>query len=379
MLIQFELTRRFEAAQTAHPAKQHQDRISRELVQLQRRAERLLTAYQEELLDRRMPALRQRETRLKAELESLRNQLADQSACLRLAHTLNEFLERLRTQAQTLDVLARQRIVRLIVKEIIVGDDSIAIRHSIPNASRSSGGPAGEPASGMAAPGSGTTTSSLLCTWRDGRALRNAAPLIFGLGCACLPSSVVGLLHGAFQPHLDQMQHARIHDAPRKRQHQFGVRDAPEVVCEVSVHDFTMAANQQLLHLARRLLGIAARPVGVLLGWKVGFEDRFEHQHRCCHAHPIAQGRDAQRPEFAVGFRYEHSSDGVRSVLLVPERKRQFAEPPLHAIRLDIREVLTVPTRCALVGMELFHRGGLANLNEAEGGNAAPLGEDRAR
>jgi hypothetical protein len=24
-------------------------------------------------------------------------------------------------------------------------------------------------------------------------------------------------------------------------------------------------------------------------------------------------------------------------------------------------------------------RGGLANLNEAEGGNAAPLGEDRAR
>ena len=138
-LIQAELTRRLEAAQTAHPAKQHQDRISRELVQLQRRAERLLTAYQEELLDldelrRRMPALRQRETRLKAELESLRDQLADQSACLRLAHTLSEFLERLRTQAQTLDVLARQRIVRLIVKEVIVGNDSIAIRHSIPNA-----------------------------------------------------------------------------------------------------------------------------------------------------------------------------------------------------------------------------------------------------
>ena len=182
-LIQVELTRRLEAAQTAHPAKQHQDRISRELVQLQRRAERLLTAYQEELLDldelrRRMPALRQRETRLKAELESLRNQLADQSACLRLAHTLNEFLERLRTQAQTLDVLARQRIVRLIVKEIIVGNDSIAIRHSIPNAPRSSGGPTGEPASGTAAPGSGATTSSLLCTWRDLAAARQCLPAL---------------------------------------------------------------------------------------------------------------------------------------------------------------------------------------------------------
>ena len=132
-MIEAELTRRLEAAQTAHPAKRHQDRIVSELVQLQRRAERLLTAYQEELLDldelrRRMPALRQRETRLKSELESLRSQLADQSACLRLAHTLNEFLERLRTQAQNLDVLARQRIVRLIVKEIVVDNDSIAIR-----------------------------------------------------------------------------------------------------------------------------------------------------------------------------------------------------------------------------------------------------------
>ena len=42
------------------------------------------------------------------------------------------------------------------------------------------------------------------------------------------------------------------------------------------------------------------------------------------------QGRDAQRPELAVGLRDEHSSDGVRSVSLLPERKRQFAEPPLH-------------------------------------------------
>ena len=171
-LIEAELTRRLEAAQTAHPAKRHQDRIASELVQLQRRAERLLTAYQEELLDldelrRRMPALRQRETRLKAELESLRDQLADQSACLRLAHTLNEFLERLRTQAQNLDVLARQRIVRLIVKEIVVDNDSIAIRHSIPNSPRNSGGPTHDTGPETTAPESGATTSSLLCTWRE--------------------------------------------------------------------------------------------------------------------------------------------------------------------------------------------------------------------
>src|SRR5215469_806368 len=68
---------------------------------------------------------------------------------------------------------------------------------------------------------------------------------------------------------------------------------------------------------------------------------------------PIAQGRDAQRPEFAVGLRYEHSSDGVRSIGLLPERKRQFAKPPLHPIRLDVREFLSVHTRRAPVGAAL--------------------------
>src|SRR6202035_3638628 len=87
-----------------------------------------------------------------------------------------------------------------------------------------------------------------------------------------------------------------------------------------------------------------------------GFEDRFQHQHRCCHADPIPQGRDAQRPEFAVGLRYEHSSDGSRSVGFLPERKRQFAEPPLYAIRLNVRKVLTICSRCALVGTALSKR-----------------------
>ena len=172
-LIQAELTRRLEAARTSHPAKQNQDRITRELLLAQRRVERLLTAYQEDLLSldelrRRMPELRQRETRLKAELESLSAQLADQATYLRLAHTLGEFLERLRTQVQGLDVLERQRVVRLLVKEVVVGDDGITIRHSIPHSDRSSGGPAGLVDPGVPLPGGdGSGASLLLRTWRD--------------------------------------------------------------------------------------------------------------------------------------------------------------------------------------------------------------------
>ena len=45
--------------------------------------------------------------------------------------------------------------------------------------------------------------------------------------------------------------------------------------------------------------------------------------------------------------------DGVRSVSLLLERKRQFAKPPLHPIRFNVRKFLTVHTRCALVGATL--------------------------
>jgi hypothetical protein len=45
--------------------------------------------------------------------------------------------------------------------------------------------------------------------------------------------------------------------------------------------------------------------------------------------------------------------DGIRSVVLLPERKRQSAEPPLHPVRFDVRELLTVHTRRTLVGAAL--------------------------
>jgi len=54
--------------------------------------------------------------------------------------------------------------------------------------------------------------------------------------------------------------------------------DAPEVVREVGVNDFRVTAKQLRFHLDHRLLGIAPGTVGVLLWWKVGFKDRFQHQ-----------------------------------------------------------------------------------------------------
>src|SRR5258708_31105944 len=59
-------------------------------------------------------------------------QRKDRAGFLRLGETLTAFLARLRSAAETLSVIERQRIVRLLVKDVLVGEDTITIRHSIP-------------------------------------------------------------------------------------------------------------------------------------------------------------------------------------------------------------------------------------------------------
>ncbi len=75
---------------------------------------------------------RQEEQALQSELLSLAEAATDQSKYLRLAETLADFRCRLRARADSLDVDARQKILRLLVKEILVGKETVTIRHSIP-------------------------------------------------------------------------------------------------------------------------------------------------------------------------------------------------------------------------------------------------------
>ena len=135
-LIRQEIDRRLNAARANCPTRHREADLNRELARVRKSMERLLTAYQEDLLSldqlrRRMPGLRQREQSLHSELQALRDQAADEAAVLRLTETLDSFLQRLRETAETLDIHQRQKILRLLVKEVLVGKDSITIRHSI--------------------------------------------------------------------------------------------------------------------------------------------------------------------------------------------------------------------------------------------------------
>jgi site-specific DNA recombinase len=74
---------------------------------------------------------RRQEQAVQAELQWLQAAASNHTQCLRLVETLADFRDRLRARADTLEVTDRQKILRLLVKEVLVGKDTITIRHSI--------------------------------------------------------------------------------------------------------------------------------------------------------------------------------------------------------------------------------------------------------
>src|SRR5579864_7725723 len=136
-LLQGELDRRLQAAQITDPLKRREDALRRDQARLTKSMERLLTGFQENLITLeelrcRMPELRKQQRAIEAELQSLEMTAVDPTRNLRLVESLAEFRTRLRSRGNVLEVAERQRVVRLLVREILVDRDNITIRHSIP-------------------------------------------------------------------------------------------------------------------------------------------------------------------------------------------------------------------------------------------------------
>ena len=157
-LVQSEIDRRRELARNADPLRKRDGELRREQVRLEKNIERLVTAYQEELvtlpqLRQRMPQLRKQAQALESELQSLEMAAVDEAKYLQLAESLAGFRTKLRARAETLAVRERQQVLRLVLKEVLVGYDTITLRHSIP-VPQSGSAPNGSPA-----PTSGTSAA----------------------------------------------------------------------------------------------------------------------------------------------------------------------------------------------------------------------------
>ncbi len=137
-LIRAEIDRRLEQLRTADPTTATGKRLEQALATTGAAVARLIKAYQEELISidelrERMPELRARETSLRSQLDTVANQLVDRETYLKLAAGLEEFLTQLRGHADTAAVPEQQRVLRLLVKDVLIGPERILIRHSIPS------------------------------------------------------------------------------------------------------------------------------------------------------------------------------------------------------------------------------------------------------
>jgi site-specific DNA recombinase len=136
-LVRQEIDRRLAALRTEPPITVKRESLVKTLGRIRGAIARLIEAYQEELLSleelrKRMPPLRQREATAEAQLAAFEAELTDAETYVALAQSLEGFLAKLHEAAQTLVLADRLRVVRLILKEVEVGPDTLVLRHSIP-------------------------------------------------------------------------------------------------------------------------------------------------------------------------------------------------------------------------------------------------------
>jgi site-specific DNA recombinase len=140
-LIRDEIDKRLAQARTADPATTARTRLDLALAKATATIARMIEAFSEQLLTidelrARMPDLRTRETNLRAQIQAIDTQLADRDSYLKLADNLDRFLTQLRDQAEVSTIPERQRVLRLLVKDVLIGPEKITIRHRIPTRER---------------------------------------------------------------------------------------------------------------------------------------------------------------------------------------------------------------------------------------------------
>ena len=136
-LIRAEIDRRLTQARTSDPVTRQRTQLELALAKAATSVTAMIEAYSEQLitideLRTRMPHLRAREASLRSQLDALDAQAADRDAYLKLAGDLDSFLAQLRGSAATTSVQERQRVLRLLVKDVLIGPEKITIRHRIP-------------------------------------------------------------------------------------------------------------------------------------------------------------------------------------------------------------------------------------------------------
>lgn len=162
-LIQRELEKRIEATKNGSPLVHQKTVIKKQKTKLTQSMDKLLDAYQEGLISisqlrKRMPELQKRVHTMEKELENIKTHELALDQRLQLLDK-ESFISQIDQNADQLDIKEKKKILRLLVKEIVVGDNSIEIKHSIPLKEGENGN---------------NDKSYQLCTRRDDTTLRSS-------------------------------------------------------------------------------------------------------------------------------------------------------------------------------------------------------------
>jgi site-specific DNA recombinase len=135
-LIQREIEKRIEVTKNASPLTHQKAVVEKQRIKLMQSMDKLLDAYQEGLipisqLRKRMPELQKRVNTMEKELENLKTHELALEQRLQLLD-VESFTSQVDQNVNHLDIKEKKKILRLLVKEIVVGDDIIEIKHSIP-------------------------------------------------------------------------------------------------------------------------------------------------------------------------------------------------------------------------------------------------------
>jgi site-specific DNA recombinase len=163
-LIQAELERRRTESLNSSAVQQRQEQVSRELTRLGQQMDKLLDAYQEGLialadLRKRSPEIKKKLGALEQEQQNLKVRAVEDKRWIEVSNSMDTFLGRLNQTAQTMTPVEKQKLLRLLVKQITVGKDLITVHHSIPTG---------------ATRGSAQLTSYPLCTRGHDGSLRSS-------------------------------------------------------------------------------------------------------------------------------------------------------------------------------------------------------------
>jgi site-specific DNA recombinase len=266
-LIRTEIDQRLVAERSSDPVLKQRKQLDTALAKARAGIARMIEAFGEQLitideLRTRMPDLRARETNLHNQIQALDSQLADREGYLALAADLEGFLGQLHSKAEVSTVDERQRVLRLLVKDVLVGADKITIRHRIPIGERTGGDtPNAESAD--------SEGEHYPLRWRrNNAALRRAGqrlvvnPIFKVSGCQHVPH---------------QPQEPIVMNLLRQRRERDLVVKTPEAVGDIQL-DKPGGPGPGLFHLAQR--GVAAPSGAEPMGsaGESGLVIRFEEQ-----------------------------------------------------------------------------------------------------